>query len=482
MKKFILNLLIIIFSTSLFAKNNKEYTITIAVNLEDCINCNKALYDLKKLRKDYYLQIVIPEIYLEDSVKIFDEYEFNTLSDTIIWDDKLHKEYSPLGASVASLESKYKTGKFTEIIANIYRGNFFEFLSWQLDEKRELFSTHPYITKGIADYLYTSNGLLITQNNFQKKIDVYDYIKQEKLYTIKFDDSVRKKAFGYNSFDFSEEEYEKHMQHLKDSGVKDQYLISKLNYINDTLIVYFKTYFLKNMRLAGDEEESEYLVEETSLIKYKNGELLSVHKIENFKETDKGWRFIYLGKGVIPEKSESFYATISLSNKEYPNAIIKQRPFLAKFEKNEKGTYEMEVYEDRPILELYDLTRDYSFPEFSGNIYYFAHSNNLYDLKTGEVVDSLTFYKEFKEETAKILPDAIKLDHGLMVTEDYIWSIALEDEKIFLYKMNRSTREYVSKNIELPERLHMLHIRFDPLNPDFVIYNKENKIIRKKIF
>ena len=110
-------------------------------------------------------------------------------------------------------------------------------------KEHQLYADYPLITKSVNHYLFTDDGLLITNMILDKKIEVYDHIKQEKLYSIEIDKATRKIAFGHNDYGFLEEDFEAHNEHLIKSGVKSRYEISDMLYVEDTIFVFLKRVF-----------------------------------------------------------------------------------------------------------------------------------------------------------------------------------------------------------------------------------------------
>lgn len=48
--------------------------------------------------------------------------------------------------------------------------------------------------------------------------------------------------------------------------------------------------------------------------------------------------------------------------------------------------------------------------------------------------------------------------------------------------MSRKNKLFKTNSIKLPQQVTKSHFRFDPLNPDYVIYIDNNTIVRRKIF
>lgn len=476
-------ILVSLLPVGLFAQSGKDYTITIAVNFEDCINCNRALYDLEEFRDQYHLQIVIPEIYISDSSKVFEEYEFNTMSDTVLWSDSLFMKYSSFGASSISIESKYGTGLYTELVANIYVRNLMGFLKWQSQGRRELYADYPFITKGVNHYLYTDNGLLLTNMVFDKKIEVYDHVKQELLYSIEIDKATRKIAFGQNDYGFLEEDFEAHNEYMKKSGVKSFYEISDMLYVEDTVFVFLQTSMLKYMthKTLG---YAEYLVYSNSLLKYLDGQLHSIHKIEDMQKEGEDLTYTFSNNTASHYHDGNIYVNIGLSSASYPGVIIIDRPYIAKLIMDSAGVYKMDVFKERSIHKAYSKTINYSDMQFRRNVYKFVFLKEVFDLETGEAEDTLFFFPEIKEADNNTRPRRSPLNHGLEISKNFIWSLAIDyrKEKIYFYKMSRKNKLYKTNSLEFPKQLSRMHFRFDPLNPDYIIYNENNKIVRRKIF
>lgn len=482
MRKQLIFIVVFLLPIALFAQTIKDYTITIAVNFEDCINCNKALYDLEEFREQYHLQIVIPEIYISDSTKIFKEYEFNTMSDEVLWSDSLFMKYSPFGASTISIESKYNTGLYSDLVMNIYTRDIMGFLKWQNKKEHELYADYSLITKSVNHYLFTDDGLLITNMILDKKIEVYDHIKQEKLYSIEIDKATRKIAFGHNDYGFLEEDFEAHNEHLIKSGVKSRYEISDMLYVEDTIFVFLKTSILKEMvhRTLGRDE---FLVFSNSLLKYVDGQLLSIHKIEDIQREKEDITYVFSNNSGSHYYDGDIYVNIGVSSASYPDVIIIDRPYIAKLKMNSSGVYKMDVFRNRPIHKAYSKTINYSHMQYARNVYRLVFLKEVFDLETGEPVDTLFFYPEIIEPTNGTNPRRISQNFGLEINKNFIWSIAKDDKNnILFYKMSRKNKLFKTNSIKLPQQVTKSHFRFDPLNPDYVIYNDNNTIVRRKIF
>jgi len=477
MRKTFFTLLFILSYFLSYAIADKNYIITLAINPKDCNSCKEVIHDLSKLKDDFYLQILFPENLKKDSTYLNNSLKLNTLVDTLIWNDLLYKEYTSKGTSVVAVESIHKTGRFTESISNLYKNGFLEFLHGQKHEIKELFAAYPLISKNMEHYLYTSDGLLFTYSVNGYKIEVYNYIKQEKQYTIEIERSARKKVFAYNTFGISEKEYDEQEKIFKDRN----YAINDILYVGDTLFVFLKTNYIRRT-IKADSTFSDNLVKDISLIKYKNGKLLSTHKIENVKRIKDEGDYIFKDLVKVHYYAGRIYGQIvSINNKQ--GELNGKKPTLAKFIMDKNGVYKMQILKEDAFLNAHPGRYNFLLnAQFADNVYKTIKSNKLIDLETAEIVDILPFYTDYEDLRANVLPAILTVDYGIKKNKDFIWSIAKDKKQVYFYKMSRKNKRFIEKKMELPQGINNMHIRFDPLNPDFVIYNNGNKIIRKKIF
>lgn len=482
MKNTILFTLLLLFATVKgFGQANKDYQITLTINLEDCLNCQKTLYDLKSFKNSYDIRIIMRKEFQVDSAYIVKQYQFNLVADEIIWSDSLFKEYSPYGNSYVSIESKYKTNRFGFLIHDIYKRDFLNFLSNQIKPLDTLFKNYPGLARGSSKLLFNNNGLLGLNVPYNKTFSVYDFISQKKQYTIEFPEALLRQTFLFNQNKLPISEFEPQQKSMHEAGVPQPYLVTDYCFMEDTVLIKFNNRYFRYLSetdtILGFGDDT-VLWSNYSLLKYWNDSLLSVDKFEyHKKENDReyfSWSGIHYFNGKIIDRVGTGIA-------------IKNRPYMATIDKNLKNNaYELNIAYTRFLPPLFDNTDKYAFMVFSKNTYAFVPIGEIYDLTTNKSVEKLDFFKSIKKIDENTRLKMEMGEGGFFINDDFVWVSIGEDIngqwKYRYYKFNRHTRQHEIAQLvfNLGDRIKSA---FDPLNPDYLIYkNNDGLIIREKIF
>lgn len=224
----------------------------------------------------------------------------------------------------------------------------------------------------------------------------------------------------------------------------------------------------------------EFLVFSNSLLKYVDGKLLSIHKIEDTQREREDITYVFSNN--LGSHYHDGSINVNASSPSYPDVIIIDRPYFGKLIMNDLGVYQMDVFEDRPIHKAYAKTKNYAYMQYGRSVYRLIFLKEVFDLETGNPIDTLFFYPEIIEPTNGTNPRRISQNFGLEINKSFIWSIAKDNKNnILFYKMSRKNKLYKTSNMKLPKQVSHNHLRFDPLNPDYVIYNDNHKLVKKNI-
>jgi hypothetical protein len=452
------------------ANDTKDYLITIAVNIENCINCDKAIYDLAGMRDQYNIRFVLKEEYKEDSTRIIEQFNLRGVSQTILWSDSIYEEYSPYNISNVSVESKYRTGRFTLPVVELYRKGFFGFLQVQNKAVDTLFANEPKITVGMRSIKWGSNNLYSLVNS-KNTIYVYDYLKQSLKDSIQFPESLLRQIFPNTGL--PPKEFDAQMAAMKLAKVPQTINVADYMVRADTVFVYFSQQYFDY------RGKDTFLRSRFTLLQYVGSKLVAQNKINHTLLNEDGSYYVTDGF-LIPSKKD-IYVNIDGRNPERAN-----RKYLGQLRLNKQKVYEIDTSSSLPIPPVYTYSSDFLMVLADEGHYLLLLDNKIYDMEQKRAIDSFKLLDPLEGGyiTADINPP--QLLGGLRVSKDYYWVIRNEftansSKQVFL-KVNRKTRQIQQSKIQIGPADSTI-ASYDPLNPDYIVYKtKKRQIIRQKIF
>lgn len=466
--------------TQSYTSTSKEYIVTLAVNLEDCLNCNRALFDLAPFKNDIDIRIVFRKEYQIDSSFIFEQYQFKKLADEIFWSDSLFKEYSPHGVSTLNLESHYSLGKVSVNVNRAYHENFFDFLNNQLKPVNVLFQEFEGLARGVSHFKVSEDGLLGMNTKYKGVFSLYDLFSQTKLYDLVMTENILRASFRPNIDQSPEYEFDAQQKAMKEAGVPALYEISDYLFLEDTLLLRLQNNFFEyesRFIAEGVAKIDTFLTHTYALLKYYKGDLISIHPYENLKKLEYHLYSTSMQPHVYGSK---IYEQVN----GFP--IDKNRGYLAEMFLNKEGAYEMNVFTNPTVPAVYAEALDFSHLVYYKNTYAFTLLDQLYNLNTHEVIEQLDFFEPTYEILNNSWPNMYISEHGYVLNDDYVWMTVTKGGKSVLqqyYKMNRHTRSVAKSAKEFDISQNFVASAFDPLNPDYIIYkNEDNQLVRERIF
>ncbi len=470
--------LMLLFSLSSFSKTDKDYHITLAVNMEDCLNCNKTLFDLEAYKEKYHVRVVFRKEYESDSTFIFNNYNFKDVASEVLWSDSLFGVYSPTGGSYVNIESKYSVNIFSVRINDIYNRDFFTFLSNQNKTVDTLFKEYPGIARGVSQLTFNESGLLGLNVHYKKIFSIYDIMTQAKQYDISMTEKILKKSFSYNDHKYPISDYDAQQKAMTNAGVPAIYGIADYCFIGDTILLNLNNqYFALNAGRIADLDENDTLLESNyALLKYYNGKLISMNRLAFHTKVDGQDYFAWPG---MHHHDGSIYSHLGVGIDPSP-----ERYYRALIELDNDGVYKLDVLKDRKLPVIYAKTQDFSMQISYKNAFCFIIIGRIYDIKENKFLEHLDFFENPTEIHPNRSPRMFIND--FVMNDDYVWvTISDGDKKVMrhYYKMNRHTRKYEISKKDFDITKYGVIDAYDPLNPDYLIYkNKDNLLIREKIF
>lgn len=203
--------------------------IFIAINIDDCINCNSSLYVISKIAMKEKITVIFPYGYVEDSSALNEKFEFYNLKNVrVIYDDNLFKNNSL---------SIYSTVSIVKDSILRYREKL---KSPNMDIIKEI------IGPDSLGVINRKNNILICKNKYGQLelndiLDQYIYItKNSTRINFQSDSSLLKidyqLAFGKN--------YQQHLSNVIEVTNKMPTVKSRLTsaiQINDTLLSFLES-------------------------------------------------------------------------------------------------------------------------------------------------------------------------------------------------------------------------------------------------
>lgn len=88
-------------------QKTKDFTLTIALDMSDCANCNSYLNKLAQFKDQHQIVFVMQEEFAPDSTTIIENFFLDDFNAKILWSDSLFKKCTPDRISTVTIESRY---------------------------------------------------------------------------------------------------------------------------------------------------------------------------------------------------------------------------------------------------------------------------------------------------------------------------------------------------------------------------------------
>lgn len=470
------NAILPFFLMSIFTYNAsaKDFQVTIALNMKDCINCVRSFYQLSELKEEFDIFIVMQKRYQSDSAYLAKEYQLDKVDPTFIWSDSLYNDYSISGMSTINLESKYKMHRL-QYGMNGGNSELFNYLKVVNKGRDTLFPNEDYFLNGV-DKLRFNHNKLVLLSRFKKEISVYDLISQKKLYSVNLSgDEILSEVFTYNGKPISE--YKNQKEAMIKAGVPDRLFIWNLAFHDDTVLAFL------DAKYFDYSDPDTLLTSNFAILKILNGKVVSINKSTyEIDYEDRAYRF------------PRFYPTI------YNDTIIDyiaediptaNRKYMAKFVMD-NGVYKPVDFLDIRVPKLYDTSTGCFFPIYYKEYFILPMYGTIYSLNPKNKDIVLPFFNN----------DNVTRFNYCTVVNNYVYSFRYNDEWVWIQldeyldgvagkrrftrkfiKYNRNDNDTVVSKFTFVNNNDMLIMDFDPINPDFILAEAgEGMLIRKRIF
>lgn len=454
----------------------KDYTITITVNLEDCLNCNATVFDLRNYKEDFNIQVLMQEVFESDTAFIYEKYNFKDVVEAITFSDSLFDSYAPMGSAMISVESKHNTGRYTMHIKETYERGFFTYLDGLKENTSVLFKDYPTLTRGASEMQINEKGYLAVNVPYRGTVYVYDMLNQKLVDTIQIPEELFKENFGMNDYDIPESTYEDMRRTFKEKKIAEFEKIRNIFYIEDTLCFIIESSLLLNsIDEFGQKDSGIYGT--CGIVKYVNGEFVGYNKFDLYLKDEKN-KTIYHSSMNLHYYNKKLYGSLFA----FPLIDVWDHFGILKMQNN---IYTYALLDFSSSAPIYKNTIDFSIPVFFKNAYVLPVVNEVRSVETGELLETLPFFINATSLSRSTTPEMYFVENGLAMNEDFIWvhlynSVIKKEE---FYKMDRKTKSFTLSEFGLAHKSNNI-VHFDPINPDYIIYkdDKKNTLIREKIF
>jgi hypothetical protein len=461
-------------SCAIYAQT-KTYDITLALSLDDCLNCNKALYDFSHYKSKYHIRVVMKKELQFDSAYINNKYQIVSVADEWLWSDSLFKIYSPFGTSTVTLESKYMVNAVSLPVREIYSRDFLNFLNRQTKNTDTLFPKVDKALKGVTD-LEFGNTHLGTLVNYKDEVLIYDYLSQKLRYRINISDSILAAIFAFNDSNIPASEYKARKERMIAEHVPKLFNISRYEIVEDTVFLSLKeSYF----HYPSDTNQTNFkrsqdtlLLACEAMLKYVKGQLVSIKKVQQRIFFDKA---SILGLSNFHYHDGKFYQELYYQDKKpqwFNMGRLVENDTLFQLKIYPRKTVDKALLK-APLLvhQIYDRGT-------------FAHITlpKIFSIEDNSVVEQIDNYKNPHELNNESILNGWLIRFKL--SDEYLWYIVNrvdEGRKVKLYKMNRKTRAIETSTTIFDNTFQLLE--FDPINPDFILYKDDKgQLIRERAF
>lgn len=456
---------------SVFAK--KDFVISILVDVDACDNCEEIIAKLQEIKDDFTIQVLMSEKMESKKEEIYAKYAFNKVGDTILFSDKMYKEYGVQKEPSLHVESIYKIDRYSIDIKDALENGFFEKIKEFNFKTNVLFKENASKAQGFVLAESTFAGKLALYIPNRESIYVYDVYSQELLYEIEIKEEVLKRNFSFNDAGYGLEYYDSlqssRAQTFGSDGPK------KMFFIKDTLCVVLESNYVK---LEKNEfgQESRVFTKVYGIAKYVGDSLINLYSFESARVNEKNQEII--ANLIFHFYNNNLYSSI-LTN---PAGKNWNHIGVVKFKDNK---YQLDEHSINASASVYEDYIHFSRPVFYKNTYALPVIGKIYDIESGALVEHLPFFKDTKKFLIGTLPEMLLQENGIVFNDEYIWVILYNDsnKKKEFYKMNRKTRNFKIAAFSLLSSNKDI-IFFDSLNPDYVFYKdrKANMLVRKKVF
>jgi hypothetical protein len=441
--------------------------ITVAFNPKDCISCMRALQSFKEAKSNCEVSFILPEQYGIDSAIIVKRYKLVEIGTHVVFSDEQFEQYSRNGISTATIESEYKTGKYSISLINV-DASFFSYLARSSKEIDTLFPDQQYLGRG-AEKLEFDGSNMLCFSAYKREAAVYDLVNQRKNYSIVLTDSLLKTIYGKSRG--SLDDFEGQQKRMIELGVPERFRVDYVGIYKDTV------FFQVDCRYFAAGDFDSVLMHSLSITRFYKDKYISTEALDIYEEIDGVlYNNIY---GFAHYNNGNFYQSVG------PGDLVADRYFLADYEYT-SGSLRFHNMYPQKVPTLYGDKLHCSFPVFYKNYVALPLADMLYCLDdTSKSIELAYFPKDNKVTSSRCYYTAyIK---SFVVSDDFVWLIQEKEEPAGQYKLefvkyNRKTLKAEVSPMTMEEKGNSL-LAYDPIDPDYlIVQSSKGMLLRRKIF
>jgi hypothetical protein len=442
----------------------KDYKVTIALSLDDCLNCIRSLYDVTKIKNHADIFLVMREEYRSDSAVIIETYKLQDFSKGVVWSDEIFATYNINGNSSITLESKYGTPKISYALA-LYNGKINRYLINATKQSDTLFDTS--FNKVIGSDLLFHKDRLITFSSYKREVYVYDVFTERLTHKIAISDSILRQTFSFTGL--PPDEYDKQQYAMRIAKVPETVQIKDVTFLGDTVLVQINNRYFQYI------ETDTILGSNFALLKYYNGRLVACNKL-SYNHIIKGIKHNNIFSNI-----HAFRGQVYENIANYP--LTPKRYFLGKC--NMRGdVYIIDDAYDMIVPSIYANELGCSFLVYYENYFAFPLIGKLFPLNSTDSAIDLSFFPvDNRVEHNRCIIKAFI--YSFVVTHEYVWLTIDRNvggvSSIQFAKYNRITSDTEYSCIQFPASINPAP-SFDPINPDYVLYKTAHGLVRRRAF
>lgn len=472
MKKQILLVCMLVFS-SFFVFAQQDFVLSLLVDKESCGNCEEIITTLKEIKDDFTIQVLMREEMQSKKEEIVAKYALNTIADTILFSNTLYADYAMKKGSSLHIESVYKTDRYSVSTQDAIKNGFFNKIKeWNL-KTNVLFKENASKAQGFVLAERNDRGEIALYIPNRKSIYIYDIFSQKLLHEIEIKEKVLKQNFTFNDAGYGIEDYDSMQSEIVHAFGSNG--PGKMFFVEDTINVVLESHYA----YMGENElgeETKIYTKAYGIARYVGEVFIDLYKFESSRINENN-------QEVISSMGFHFYNNLIY-------ASILQSPYkkdwnhigLLEF-KDEK--YQLSAKTIQSSAAVYDDYIHFSGPVFYKNAYALPVIGKIYDIKSGELIENFSFFKDTEKFIRGGMPEMLIQENGIVFNDDFVWVQLFNNrnKKIEFYKMDRESKEYELSSFNMISSANDI-VFFDSFNPDYIIYKdrKANMLVRKKVF
>lgn len=461
--------ILVVFSYALVHAQTKDFQILIGLNMNDCINCyNNGLNKIEEKANNVDVFLILSERYEKDSTKLIKKYNLRGITKNIVWSDSLLNWLTHGGRSVIAFTSKYRNQLFRFDLEGL-PDYMFDYLQRAGKPIDTLFPAYPDVALGtsILNPFFVHENIVYFMDQVVDEIKGYDLFSGKESMRFSIPEDILEKTFAYSGI--PAEQYEEQHQILQRAHMAS-FEIDNIVFNRDTMGVFFTNYYFTI------EKDSTLHRDNVNFLKVVDQKVVATNHFPiSFKNAMDGnknyWLridYAYCHDGNL----YSFMYSMPEKGQDYDYYVI------GEFKPNAKGVYSLDKLNPKKNLSVYRQSMSCRSPNYNQDYFAFPLIDTLYSLSgDNEPIPLNIIPEQYQFKTApERCNDGIFID-GFYVTDDYVWVAYSDNTKNYetVARHDRRTGENVVSENAIKFVSGGIFTRFDPVNPDYLLFALPNK-------